>query len=274
MATYIIGDVQGCYTELLQLLEAIDYNPDRDQLGFVGDLVNRGPDSLSVLRFIKNLPNPLVVLGNHDFYLLAIGYGSVVYHGDHTLDPILEASDKLELLEWLRIQPLVIYLQAFDTVLVHAGFPPQWKLADLLLNADMACTHLRSNEYVGFLRDIEYHRHTPLQWREQADKKERIHYTINALTRMRFCNQDGTLDLSNKTARSTHFDFRPWFEWYQLPHRVMFGHWAALDGRKTNPNCEALDTGCVWGRSLTAYCLEDQRRISIQCKLPPLKKGD
>lgn len=264
MATYIIGDVQGCYTELLQLLDLVKFNPQSDQLGFVGDLVNRGPDSVSVLRFIKNLPDALVVLGNHDLYLLAIGYGAVTYRGEHTLDNVLQAPDKLELLEWLRRQPLIVYLQKFDSVMVHAGIPPQWQLTAALKNAELACAQLRGADFVNYLRDLEFHRSHPVEWHDQLSPIDSARYTVNALTRMRFCTSLGTLDLSNKTAHSTNAQLlRPWYEWYQLPHRVLFGHWAALEGRQSNPLCEALDTGCVWGRELTAYRLEDKRRFSV-----------
>ncbi len=269
MATYIIGDVQGCYTELQWLLAKVDYNPQRDRLGFVGDLVNRGPDSLAVLRFIKSLPDPFVVLGNHDLYLLAIGYGAVVYKGGHTLQAVLEAPDKLELLDWLRHQSLVIYLQAFDTILVHAGVPPQWRLPELLANAEEAAMQLRGADFINQLRDLEFHRNEPMQWSSGLKEQERIRYIVNALTRMRFCTAEGTLELTNKTAQSDASKlFRPWYDWYQLPHRVLFGHWAALEGRPVHERCEALDTGCVWGRELTAYRLEDGLRFSVQAQHP------
>jgi len=264
MATYIIGDVQGCYTELQHLLELVDFNRQKDQLGFVGDLVNRGPDSLSVLRFIKNLPNPLVVLGNHDFYLLAIGYEAVVYHGGHTLDEVLQAPDKLELLDWLRHQALMISLSNFDALLVHAGIPPQWSLAAALDHATEIVNELQGPQFLTFLREFEYKRKLPISWQDSLTGMARFDYIVNAFTRMRFCTADGTLDLANKTASvSEPGIFRPWYEWYHLPHRVLFGHWAALEGRTTQSCCEALDTGCVWGRELTAYRLEDARRFSV-----------
>lgn len=264
MATYIIGDVQGCYTELQQLLELVDFNPQRDTLGFVGDLVNRGPDSLAVLRFIKNLPNAWVVLGNHELYLLAIGYSVVTYRGRHTLDEVLQAPDKIELLEWLRHLPLVIYLQEFEAIIVHAGIPPQWSLSELLAKADEAKHYLSSANFLKHLGELEFHWQQPMSWHEQLIGAERMRYIVNAFTRMRFCAADGVLDLSNKTAQSTHPEiFRPWYEWYRLPQRVFFGHWAALEGRCSHPRCEALDTGCAWGNALTAYRLEDDRRFSI-----------
>jgi bis(5'-nucleosyl)-tetraphosphatase (symmetrical) len=264
MATYIIGDVQGCYAELQRLLERINFDPGQDRLGFAGDLVNRGPDSLAVLRFVKNLANPLVVLGNHDFYLLAIGYGAVEYRGGHTLQAVLDAPDKLELLDWLRQQPLAIYLPAFEAVVVHAGIPPQWTLSAALANAAIVEQALRGPDFFNYLRELEFHRTRLEKWDEQLTGIERIRYNVNAFTHLRFCTEDGTLDLTNKTAHSEDPGrFRPWYEWYHLPQRVLFGHWAALEGRLPNSHCEALDTGCVWGGTLTAYRLEDSQRFSV-----------
>jgi bis(5'-nucleosyl)-tetraphosphatase (symmetrical) len=263
LATYIIGDVQGCYAELQQLLERIHYDPARDRLGFAGDLVNRGPDSLGVLRFVKNLQNPLVVLGNHDFYLLAIGYGAVEYRGGHTLHDILQAPDKLELLDWLRRQPLAIYLQDADAIITHAGIPPQWPLSAALEHAEEVAQLLRNDDFLPYLRELEFHRQPFETWDERLTGVDRFRYIMNAFTHLRFCSVDGILDLTNKTAQSADPKFRPWYEWYQLPHRVLFGHWAALEGKLPHSRCIALDTGCVWGGALTAYRLEDGERFSV-----------
>ncbi len=262
MSTYIIGDVQGCHQELQELLMVIDFDPEKDKLGFIGDLVNRGPDSLEVLRFIKRLPHPLIVLGNHDLHLLALGYGVVSYKVNHTLDEVLEAPDKIELLEWLRQQPFLIYEPSFDTLLVHAGTPPGWNLTQSLANAEEAAALLRGPDYLNFLHHL-YGSH-PLQWEDNLSGWDRARYIVNAFTRMRFCTQTGTLDLNNKTSQSTNpQSLKPWFEWYHQPQRVVFGHWAALEGHTTNPKCEAIDTGCAWGHSLTAICLENGQRFSV-----------
>lgn len=262
MATYIIGDVQGCYTELQQLLTLVNFNPIQDRLGFVGDLVNRGPDSLLVLRFIKSLPRAMVVLGNHDLHLLAIGYQAVAYSGKHTLDAVLNATDKIELLDWLRNQPFLHFIAEFDAILVHAGIPPQWTLPQALREAEQVAGQLRGPHYLDFLQHM--YGHQPMKWQADLIGWDRSRYVVNAFTRMRFCTQDGELDLANKTVHSSNPErFRPWFDWYQLPERVLFGHWAALEGHCSHPNCEALDTGCAWGHALTAYRLEDQRRFSV-----------
>lgn len=264
MATYIIGDVHGCYAELQQLLTLISFNPEQDRLGFTGDLVNRGPDSLAVLRFIKRLSHPMVVLGNHDLYLLVIGYGLIEYNGAHTLNPILRAPDRFELLDWLRQQPLALYDAKFNMLLVHAGAPPQWTLSALLDNARQVEAQLRSPDFLNNLRELEGDQ--PLVWRDQLIGADRMRYIMNALTRMRFCTREGTLDLKNKSSQSTDPNrFRPWFEWYTEQPRVFFGHWAALAGAG-HPRCEALDTGCVWGGSLTAYRLEDGQRFAVPGK--------
>lgn len=262
LSTYVIGDVQGCFTQLQQLLSLISFNPQRDRLGFVGDLVNRGPDSLAVLRFIKSLNNPWVVLGNHDIYLLAIGYQAVHYTGSHTLQQILAAEDKDELLDWLRRLPLLSYDPSFDTILVHAGIPPQWTLAEAKAHAQEVEQLLSGADFKECLRHIEGIQ--PLKWENNLEGWPRMRYIINALTRMRFCTHDGTLNLANKSRQSDNPQtLRPWFEWYKLPHRVVYGHWAALEGKSTNPLCEALDTGCVYGNALTAYRLEDKKRFSV-----------
>jgi bis(5'-nucleosyl)-tetraphosphatase (symmetrical) len=273
MATYIIGDVHGCYTELQRLLELINFDQHHDRLGFTGDIVNRGPDSLAVLRFIKNLPGAQMVLGNHDFYLLILGYAAATYAHGHSLEAIFSAPDKLELLDWLRQQPLALYLQDFDTLLVHAGAPPQWKLKDILDKSQEISAQLRGPEFFKFLQNLEGD--SPLSWQEQLAGVARYRYIVNSLTRMRFCTADGELNLTNKTARSTDPEkLRPWFEWYQLPQQVVFGHWAALEGH-SNPRCQALDTGCVWGGALTAYRLEDSRRFQVpSLHIPSPSKGE
>ncbi len=261
MATYIIGDVHGCYAELQQLLEFINYNPQYDRLGFTGDLVNRGPDSLAVLKFIYNLSNPLVVLGNHDLFLLAIGYGIIKSNEYPALDPILKSKEKHNLLDWLRQQPLLIYLQDFQTILVHAGVPPQWQLPEILNKAQWVHEQISGTDYLNVLHILEGN--LPYSWNNHLNEAERIRYIINSLTRMRFCAANGALDLSSKGAQSVDSErFRPWFEWYSMPYKILFGHWAALEGHG-HKHCQALDTGCVWGGFLTAYRLEDGQRFKI-----------
>lgn len=264
MATYFIGDVQGCYAELQSLLELINFNPLRDRLGFAGDLVNRGPQSLEVLRWIKNLGDAFVVLGNHDFYLLALGYEVAQFHGSHTLDAVLQAPDKWELLDWLRHQPLVHYWENFNSVLVHAGVPPQWALPEVLSHAQEVSSQLKSENFLNYLRELEFHRHLNVKWNESLSGSERMRYIVNAFTHIRFCSADGELDLANKSVHSQNPQkYRPWYEWCRLKQKVFFGHWAALEGNLHDDCFQALDTGCAWGGKLTAVRVEDHRRFSV-----------
>lgn len=277
MATYFIGDVQGCYAELQLLLEHINFNPREDRLGFAGDLVNRGPESLEVLRFVKNLGNAFVVLGNHDFYLLALGYEAVEFHGGHTLDPVLQAPDKYELLDWLRQQPLVYYWENFNSILVHAGIPPQWSLPEVLTYAQEVSSQLKSEYFLDYLKELELHRNFNVTWNENLSKSERLRYIVNAFTHLRFCSASGELDMSNKSTHSKDPQkFRPWYEWYTLKQRVFFGHWAALEGKLQDSCFQALDTGCAWGAKLTAIRVEDNCRFTVPALhiSPPPSRGE
>lgn len=269
MSVYIIGDVQGCYHELQELLTLIQFDPDKDRLGFVGDLVNRGPNSLEVLRFIKSLSSPLVVLGNHDLFLLIIGYGLMPEDAyEHTLHAVLRAPDKLELLEWLRHCPLIHYEKNDNALLVHAGLPPQWSIEESIQHADEVSKVLSSSKYIDFLTNLFGNQ--PAQWKKTLSGQDRLRYISNALTRMRFCNAEGALDLKADGKMSTDPDrFKPWFDW-RNPKKdntdIFFGHWAALNGQCNAPRCYALDTGCAWGHRLTALNLETKERFNIPCR--------
>ena len=267
--TYIIGDVHGCYRELQELLALIAFNPDKDRLGFVGDLVNRGPNSLEVLRFLRSLSSSFVVLGNHDLFLLILGYGLMpdnIYK--HTLHTVLQAPDKLGLLEWLRHRPLVHYEQSHSVLLVHAGLPSQWSIKESLRHADEISTVLKGPNYLAFLKDL--FGNEPSQWTENLKGQNRLRYLCNAFTRMRFCDSNGRLDLESKGKKS--FDssqFKPWFEWRDNKKDnidIIFGHWAALKGQCNVPHCHALDTGCSWGYKITALNLKTKERFSVPCQ--------
>ena len=261
MATYVIGDVQGCLLELKDLLALIDYKPGQDRLGFAGDLVNRGPDSLQTLRFIKQLDNPIVILGNHDLCLLALYYGAIDKPAGHALNSIVQAEDGAELIAWLRQQKMMAYLSQYDMLIVHAGIPPQWNQAQALGCAQEVEHYLHGDGIQQFL--VHMYGDEPACWDENLGQWDRLRYIVNALTRMRFCNATGELDVANKTTQPTQPKFKPWFEWYSLKTPVVFGHWAALKGRSTHPDCYAIDTGCVWGGSLTALRLEDHALFSV-----------
>ncbi len=263
MSTYIIGDVQGCYIELQQLLEKINYNPDRDQLGFVGDLINRGPDSLAVLRFLKDLKNPLIVLGNHDLYFLILGFELMPLDAfTHTLYEVMQAPDRLELQDWLRHQPLTQFEN--NQLLVHAGIPPQWSLSQTIALAKEVEAELQGPHFKKYLKDL--FGNEPAIWNNNLTGQARLRYITNVLTRMRFCTQQGELDFSaQRKTDITDERYKPWYEWRDPEDKteIYFGHWAYLNGQCDQPYTHALDTGCAWGHELTAIRVEDKKRFAV-----------
>jgi bis(5'-nucleosyl)-tetraphosphatase (symmetrical) len=268
MPTYSIGDVQGCFSALTALLNKIQFDPAKDNLWFTGDLINRGPQSLETLRFVKSLDKQAItVLGNHDLHLLAVANRIRGDKKQDTLTDILSAPDCQALCDWLRQQPLFHYDKATGYALVHAGLPPQWDLAKASACAAEVETVLRSERYIEFLANM--YGDTPASWDDQLSGWERLRLITNYLTRMRFCSLDGALDLAKKgKAENAPEGFLPWFK---IPHRqhkkikIIFGHWAALNGEADEPNIFALDTGCVWGNCLTALRLEDGERFKVSC---------
>ncbi len=268
MSTYAIGDIQGCFSSLTRLLEHIHFHPNQDTLWFAGDLVNRGPESLQTLRFIKNLPNKQIVLGNHDLHLLAVAHGAHASWEEDTLQPILQAPDCDELVNWLRGQPLLYHDAALGYAMVHAGLAPTWDLMNALHLAKEVETVLQSNQCNDFFRHM--YGNQPNHWDDALTGWNRLRCITNYLTRARFCYPDGSLELNSKKKESPiEKDLLPWF---RLPHRlttsinILFGHWAALAGETHTAQVFALDTGCVWGFCLTAMRLEDQKRFSVPCK--------
>ena len=265
MATYAIGDVQGCFDELQTLLETIGFDRGEDRLWFVGDLVNRGPKSLETLRFVRDLGERSVcVLGNHDLHLLAIALGSVKGREDDTLQEVLAAPDCGELLDWLRSLPLV-HLNA-GHLLVHAGLPPQWNADEARALAGEVETELRGPRHREFLAHL--YGSWPDRWSESLRGIERLRVIVNATTRMRFCKADGTMEF--RTKGDATMPPAGYFPWFEAPGRktvgvtVICGHWSAL-GLRVTPNLLALDSGCVWGGKLTAVRLEDRRLYEIPC---------
>ena len=270
MATYAIGDIQGCLPQLVQLLEQINYQAEEDRLWFAGDLINRGPASLETLRFIKSLGDSAkVVLGNHDLHLLAVAHG----HGDlkrkDTLAEILMASDRDELMNWLRNQPLCHYDPQLNTIMTHAGIPPCWDLDKTLSLASEVEEKLKSDTVDDFFAAM--YGNTPRKWSDDLTGMDRLRAITNYLTRMRFCDENSKLDLKSKEGINTAVKgYAPWFNYpTQLPENchIVFGHWAAIEGITHQDNIHALDTGCVWGGSLTALRLEDRQRFSTSCSI-------
>ena len=267
MVDYVIGDVQGCYDPLLRLLDKIDFNERSDRLWFVGDLVNRGPRSLEVLRFIKALPlKPRITLGNHDLHCLATLAGPHTQsNSDDTLHEILGAPDKEELAHWLSQQSILYHDLDLNVVMCHAGIAPAWDL----LKAKALAVELEAVLQGPGLGDFLTHMYgnEPDDWRDDLKGMARLRLICNYFTRMRFCDTKGRLVLSYKgTVKEAPTGLYPW---YDVPDRheidadIVFGHWAALQGKCPHPRIHALDTGCLWGGPLTALRLQDQQRFEV-----------
>ena len=265
MTRYAIGDLQGCVEELRTLLARLKFSADRDRLWLVGDLVNRGPDSLATLRLVRALgDNAVVVLGNHDLHLLAVAYGVQRRRRSDTLDAVLAASDRHALIEWLQLRPLA-YLEG-DDLMVHAGLVPQWTAARTLALAAEVSSALRRDPRALF---EHMYGDEPERWDERLAGAERLRFIINVLTRLRLCTADGRVDISSKgPPPPPSSPLRPWFEHPQRASRdvrVIFGHWSAL-GLVQRPGLLGLDSGCVWGGALTAADLDSDRPlVSVGC---------
>lgn len=270
MSTYVIGDLQGCLSAFQCLLEKIDFDPARDQLLLAGDLVARGEDSLGTLRLVYQLRDCThAVLGNHDLHLLALAAGAApLRKKERDLTSILDAPDRDALLGWLRHQPLALHLPRHNSVLTHAGLPPGWTVAQTLARAAEVEAALRGPDAEDFYHAM--YGNSPSAWSEQLTGTTRLRVITNYLTRMRFVDAEGALDLASKgEADAPPEGFMPWFlhpARQDTGIRVLFGHWAALAGNvPASANVAALDTGCVWGGRLTALRLEDNQRLHCDC---------
>lgn len=269
MPTYVIGDLQGCYDELQQLLELIQFNPDNDRLWFVGDLVNRGPQSVECLRFVKALGNTAItVLGNHDLSLLATAEGLRKTSRKDTLNCILKAPDRDELLHWLRKQPLIHYDAELNYSMVHAGLAPQWTIEQARELASEVSSLLRGDDYCLLLQNM--YGDEPTLWSESLKGMDKYRFTINAFTRIRYCTTSGALELNTKDSpQNPKADLIPWFDlsWRESRNeKILFGHWSTLGCINQN-NVYSLDSGCVWGGHLSALRIDKQtpELFSIAC---------
>lgn len=261
MTTYAVGDLHGCLKPLQRLLERVAFDPRHDRLWLVGDLVNRGPESLETLRFLYRMRESLVcVLGNHDLHLLAASRHIERLKRGDTLREILEAPDRDDLLDWLRQQKLLHYDEPRNMALVHAGIPPQWNIAKALRRAAEVEHALRDDALYPMFLDGMYG-NEPARWDKELQGVTRLRMITNYFTRMRFCKPDGTLDLKSKEGLGTApVGYLPWFSHTQRKTRgqkILFGHWASLEGRCDEPNVFALDTGCVWGGSMTLMNIDN-----------------
>ncbi len=267
MATYVVGDIQGCYDALQCLLQQVRFNPDRDCLWCVGDVVNRGPKCLKTLRFLYDMQDNLVlVLGNHDLHLLAVAAGARRPNRSDTLDKILQAPDRDTLINWLHQQPLLHREHGYT--MVHAGIPPQWSIKQAQKYAAEVESVLRGPDCIDFFRNM--YGNEPAVWSEDLTGMERLRVITNYLTRMRYCTKKGKLDLISK-GPSPDYGINKVSAWFSHPDRkaaddpILFGHWASLEGRTDTPNAIGLDTGCVWGGALSMYSLETGAWNRCQC---------
>lgn len=271
MAIYLVGDIQGCYSELKALLKQVSFNHETDQLYLAGDLVARGPNSLATLRFVKSLnKSAKVVLGNHDLHLLSVYAGIKKVKKQDKLEQLLAADDIDQLMNWLAQQPLLQQIGNDDAYMSHAGISPQWNLQQAITQAKFANTRLKSNNRNHWLSTM--YGEKPNDWQQANTEEEQFRYTINAFTRMRYCYANKQLEFKNKLAPShlnaTYSESNqhqagllPWYELSKTVKKTtwVFGHWAALMGSCTTSNIYALDTGCVWGNHLTLLRWHDKK---------------
>ncbi|CAM3543291.1 symmetrical bis(5'-nucleosyl)-tetraphosphatase [Parendozoicomonas haliclonae] len=264
MTTYAVGDIQGCYDALRRLLDKIDFDEDKDKLWVAGDLVNRGPASAETLRYLKGLgENCTAVLGNHDLHLLAIAAGARKPKRGDTAAEVLDAPDSHELLEWLRFRPFVHHSEKHHCLMVHAGVPPIWDEDKILRRAAELEAAIQGPDSHDFF--MHMYGNQPDHWSKDLTGNDRLRMIANYFTRMRFCSADGTLELDSK-GNIPPRGFAPWFLHKHKRSKdltVLFGHWAALEGRVFKKGYEALDTGCVWGGQLTVMRIKDRKRFSV-----------
>lgn len=271
MSTYIVGDIQGCFAPFQQLLDRVKFNPDKDRLWSVGDLVNRGEDNLGVLRwFYAHRDNVTMVLGNHDLHLMAVSAGARKPSRTDNFHDILEASDREQLIEWLHYQPLAHHER--KVTMVHAGIPPIWTVQNTLDRAWEVENALQGARCKEFLTHM--YGNDPFVWEDSLSGMTRLRVITNYLTRMRYCTRKGKLDLISKGPEPipdavSGKKVAPWFSHKRRLTKgqtIIFGHWASLEGMTDDPKVIALDTGCVWGKALTFYELETGRRFTSRCE--------
>ncbi|MDL2284734.1 symmetrical bis(5'-nucleosyl)-tetraphosphatase [Oxalobacter sp. OttesenSCG-928-P03] len=265
MNTYAIGDVQGCFEPLKALMSRIEDETPHARYLLAGDLVNRGPQSLETLRFVRDLKERAIsVLGNHDLHLLAVAAGARKKQSLGSLQAVLDAPDADELIHWLRHRPMVHVEKGH--LLVHAGVLPQWTLEQVLSLGKEVESVLQGPGWISFMQEM--YGDEPLSWRDDLAGADRLRCIVNGLTRLRFCSEAGEMEFETKEGLSeAPPGFVPWFEveWRKTRHEtIIFGHWSTL-GLLLRPNLIALDTGCVWGRQLTAMRLEDRALFQVDC---------
>lgn len=266
MTDYAIGDIQGCYDRLRSVLDKVAFSPSRDNLWVAGDLINRGPSSLETLRFLESLGSATtVVLGNHDLHLLAVALGGHQTRKKDTLHDILEAPDHDRLVDWLRQQRLCLYDATRDLFMAHAGLPHIWSVDQALALGREVETVIRGPEAREYFTHM--YGNLPARWLDDLRGIDRWRAITNYFTRMRFIAEDGTLELASKESVDAAPDgYEPWFRFPRTDGvKVIFGHWAALEGRTGSEQFIGLDTGCVWGGALTIMNLDSGEKIHCAC---------
>ena len=272
MATYAIGDIQGCFDELIVLLEKIKFQTDRDKLWICGDIINRGPKSLETLNFVYSIrENCNITLGNHDLHFLAVAEGAKDISDSDTFQNLLNNKNLDVYVNWIKGLPFH-HIEEIKSdgavktyIMTHAGIPPHWSKQDLETYSSELNKTLNGPGSINLLKNM--YGNTPNHPSMCTSEIEKLRLNINYLTRMRFCSSDSSLDLENKgKAHEAPPKMKPWFDWnlkiLQDPIHLLFGHWAALEGITGKNNVTALDTGCVWGKKLSALRLEDNRIFS------------
>lgn len=273
MAIYAVGDIQGCYDPLRRVLDKAGFDPEHDVLWSVGDLVNRGPQSLETLRFLKDLGTRFIgVLGNHDLHFLAAWSGAQTEGKFQTLQALLHAPDCNALAQWLRTLPLAHRETVATTrgntdfLMIHAGIAPGWSFEHAIQYSREVETALRGDDFISYLKGM--YGDQPDAFRDSLTGTERLRVLTNVLTRIRFCSADGKLDMQNKDDAATAAPgYSPWFDFQLLQpdQKILFGHWAMLNGVTGRDDIIGLDTGCVWGRKMTLLRLDDGVKFCVNC---------
>lgn len=273
MATYAIGDIQGCFEPFQALLEQIQFDPSKDRLWLTGDLINRGPGSLQTLRYVRALGDRAVtVLGNHECHFLAVAQGHKRPHRSDSFHDILDAPDRDELIDWIRQQPFFYHDAELGYGMLHAGVPPQWDVATIKARAAELSAALQDHRFDGFMADM--YGNQPNRWSDDLEGHDRLRFIINCFTRMRFCSPKGKLDLKQKGPLGSQPE--PLLPWFQAPNRqskalpIIFGHWSQL-GLYRGDNVVCLDSGCLWGGQMSALHLETGavHQRSCDCLMQP-----
>lgn len=263
MSTFVLGDIQGCYREFKKLVKKIKFRPGVDRLIAAGDLINRGPNNVSTIKLLQDI-GAECVLGNHDLNFLAVAAGIKRQGKSDTLNDLLESKHLDEIKNWFCQLPLLINLEEFNSVVVHAGIPHVWSIDQARVYAAEIESVIQSSEREDFFTAM--YGNEPNVLNDGISGQERMRVITNYLTRMRFCSKTGELELTAKADIAPE-GYAPWFSYKRQDNtRILFGHWAALEGQTKSKQFIALDTGCVWGRELTALRLEDNKTYSVSAQ--------